>query len=85
MDHDGDYDMDHDRDHDGDYVENHEESIDRQEMILEFCRIPRTRKEIMDYLKLFNRGRFNERYMRPLLDSGKLRMTLPDKPTLTSL
>ena len=79
-DHDEDHDGDHDEDHDGDYVENHEESIDRQEMILEFCRIPRTRKEIMDYLKLFNRGRFNERYMRPLLDSGKLRMTLPDKP-----
>ena len=79
-DHDGDHDREYDGDYDGDYVENHEESIDRQEMILEFCRIPRTRKEIMDYLKLFNRGRFNERYMRPLLDSGKLRMTLPDKP-----
>ena len=71
---------DHDRDHDGDHVGDHVESIDRQERILEFCRIPGTRKEIMDYLNLFNRDRFNERYMRPLPDSGKLRMTLPDKP-----
>ena len=47
--------------------------------MLEFCRIPGTRKEIMDYLNLFNIDRFNERYMRPLPDSGKLRMTLPDK------
>ena len=43
--------------------ERHVESIDRQERILEFCRIPGTRKEIMDSLNLFNRGRFNERSM----------------------
>ena len=54
---------DHDRDHDGDHVGDHVESIDRQERILEFCRIPGTRKEIMDYLNLFNRDRFNERSM----------------------
>ena len=35
---------------------------------------------MMDFLGLVNRRHFGEKYMRPLLQSGRLRMTLPDKP-----
>ena len=76
-----DQDEGHDRGHDKESDNVQEECQEKYEMIVEFCRIPRTRKEIMDYLKLSSRGQFNERYMKPLLDSGKLRMSLPDKPS----
>ena len=51
-----------------------------QDKILEFCKEPRTTKEIMAYLGLKDRRNFYLKYMRPLLDSGKLQMTIPDKP-----
>ena len=51
-----------------------------QDKILEFCKEPKTTKEIMAYLKLKDRRNFYLKYMRPLLDSGKLQMTVPDKP-----
>ena len=34
----------------------------------------------MVYLRLKDRRNFYLKYMRPLLDSGKLKMTIPDKP-----
>ena len=51
-----------------------------QDKILEFCKEPKTTKEIMAYLGLKDRRNFYLKYMRPLLDSGKLQMTIPDKP-----
>lgn len=55
-----------------------------QDKILEFCKEPRTTKEIMAYLGLKDRRNFYLKYMRPLLDSGKLQMTIPDKPNTKS-
>ena len=51
-----------------------------QDKILEFCKEARTTKEIMAYLGLKDRRNFYLKYMRPLLDNGKLQMTIPDKP-----
>lgn len=51
-----------------------------QDKILEFCREPKTTKEIMAYLGLKDRRNFYLKYMKPLLDNGKLQMTIPDKP-----
>lgn len=51
-----------------------------QDKILEFCKEPRTTKEIMAYIGLNDRRNFYLKYMRPLLYSGKLQMTIPDKP-----
>lgn len=51
-----------------------------QDKILEFCREPRTTKEIMAHLGLKDRRNFYLKYMSPLLDNGKLQMTIPDKP-----
>ena len=51
-----------------------------QDKILEFCKEPKTTKEIMAYLGLKDRRSFSIKYMRPLLNSGKLQMTIPDKP-----
>ena len=52
----------------------------RTEALLEFCAIERTREEMQRDLEIINRGYFRTDILKPLLDSGQLRMTLPDKP-----
>jgi len=49
--------------------------------ILAFCTQARSRLEIMTYMNMTDRKNFNRRFLKPLLDDGRLRMTLPDKPT----
>ena len=66
--------------HDGFENEIKNQPITHQDKILEFCKEPRTTEEIMAYLGLKDRRNFYIKYMRPLLDSGKLQMTIPDKP-----
>lgn len=51
--------------------------------LLEFCREPRSRKEIAKYLGLKTASYAMDRYIRPLLEEGKLEMTIPDKPKST--
>ncbi len=53
---------------------------DKYTAILTFCDLPRTRQEIMSYMGFSSRRQFNEHYLKPLISSGKLAMTLPDKP-----
>lgn len=52
-----------------------------EQELLEFCRTPRTTKEIMEFLGLKHREHFRASLLKPLLESGKLQMTIPDKPT----
>lgn len=49
--------------------------------ILEFCVEPRSKVEILEYCGYKNARKFTQNYLWPLLDEGKLKMTLPDKPT----
>lgn len=51
-----------------------------EEKILEFCSVPRSRAELLEYLKLSDRKNLRAKYLNPLLASGKLTMTIPDKP-----
>lgn len=51
--------------------------------LLEYCREPRGRKEIAQFLKLKTASYAMERYIRPLLNEGKLEMTIPEKPRST--
>jgi len=51
--------------------------------LLEYCRKPRGRKEIAQFLKLKTASYAMERYIRPLLNEGKLEMTIPEKPRST--
>lgn len=48
--------------------------------LLYFCRIPRTRKEITDYLGISTVFYAMQHYVQPLLASGELVMTIPEKP-----
>lgn len=51
--------------------------------LLDFCQVPRSRKEIAQYLGLKTVAYAMERYISPLLQRGELEMTNPDKPKST--
>ena len=51
--------------------------------LLEYCLEPRSRKEIAQFLKLKTASYAMDRYIRPLLEEGKLEMTIPKKPKST--
>ena len=53
----------------------------KAEEILAFCMIARTEAEIIAHCGLNDSKNFTQKYIRPLLESGLLRMTKPDKPT----
>jgi len=48
--------------------------------ILAFCVEPLSKAEIAEHCGYKNTKNFTQKYLRPLLDSGMLKMTLPDKP-----
>lgn len=45
-----------------------------------FCKTPRTRQEIADFLGIKASSYLMKRYIYPLLEAGDLKMTLPDRP-----
>ena len=49
--------------------------------LLQYCIVPRSRTEMQKFLGLTGRRNFLQKYIKPLLNQGKLRMTIPDKPT----
>lgn len=48
--------------------------------LLAFCHIPRTRKEIVDFLKISSGQYALRRYLEPLVQAGAIKLTIPDKP-----
>jgi hypothetical protein len=48
--------------------------------VLEFCRTPRRASEIQELLGLRHRETFINNYLRPLLETGWIARTIPDKP-----
>ena len=57
---------------------------DREASIIEFCSVACTREEIQTFIGITNRGYFRSSILKPLLDAGKLKMTIPDKPKSTN-
>lgn len=58
------------------------EQIDREtKEILEFCKTPRSRKEIQDFVGLKSKAHFRRTVVNPLIKGGLLKPTIPDKPT----
>lgn len=52
--------------------------------IIDFCSIPRSMSEIMEFIGLKHRYNVKHRYIDPLLESGFLVMTIPEKPNSRS-
>lgn len=55
---------------------NHQRAKD----LITYCKTPRTRQEIADYLGIGVSNYLMKRYIQPLLEAGSLKMTLPDRP-----
>ena len=67
------HDATHDRTHDATHDKTHD-------AILAFCVEPLSKAEIAEHCGYKNTKNFTQKYLRPLLDSGMLKMTLLDKP-----
>ena len=50
------------------------------QVILDYCGTPRTKLEICNHFGFKSRNHFTEKYLKPLVVSGELAMTEPDKP-----
>lgn len=50
------------------------------EALLAFCRVPKSRAEMQEFCGVGGRKRFYTRCLLPLLESGRLAMTIPEKP-----
>lgn len=48
--------------------------------LLEFCKTPRTRKEIVKFLGIASSQYAIRRYLEPLVSSGAISMSIPDRP-----
>lgn len=56
-----------------------EEKDESAKDLLEFCKEPRTRKEIAEYLGIGIIFYVMKNYVQPLVDMGKLKLTIPEK------
>ena len=57
---------------------NEENGRTREQEILEFCRVPRKSKEICNLLGKSTIPYLNRTYLQPLVESGKLLLTVPN-------
>lgn len=62
----------------GEHREGDEE--ERQRSLLLYCRTPRTKKELSTFLGLHSTSYAIQKYVMPLVEQGKIRMSMPDKP-----
>jgi ATP-dependent DNA helicase RecG len=54
--------------------------IDSMVKVVDFCKEPKSLKEIMSFLNLKHRPTFVKKVLKPLLDRNLLQMTIPGKP-----
>ena len=55
--------------------------VETLDKIIIYCEEPKTAIQIMNYLGYKNIKRFRRDYIKPLVEKGILKMTIPDKPT----
>ena len=61
--------------------QNHDQNgHDMVMMILDFCKEPKSIPEIMEKFSFDSRTSFRRKYLNDLVDEGRLKMTIPDKP-----
>lgn len=53
---------------------------DYRELLLEYCKIPRSREEMQNYCNITNRPYFSGYILKPLLENNSLKMMFPEKP-----
>lgn len=68
----------HQDNHQVTHQDNHQVTIPEQ--ILSFCSLPRSKKEIAEFCGYRDLRNFTLHYINPLLETGQLVMTIPEKP-----
>lgn len=53
---------------------------DKEEELLRYLKTPRTRQEIADHLRIGTVQYAIQAYIKPLIDKGRVKMTIPEKP-----
>lgn len=66
--------------HQDNHQDNHQDRNVTSQKVTEFCTEPKSIKEIIEFFGYKDRRSFNLWYIKPLLDEGKLKMTIPEKP-----
>ena len=63
-------------------IQNEVEEIVDEEInnLLIFCKTPRTRQEISNYLGLSSVTYAMQKHIMPLVERGKIKLSIPDKP-----
>jgi ATP-dependent DNA helicase RecG len=61
-------------------VSSQDGSQDVFDKIIAFCKTERTKKEICEFLNMSKSSYFNKKYLYPLIESGDIVLTIPDKP-----
>ena len=54
--------------------------ITKLNALLDYCAEARSRAEIQDFCEISSRDYFRNKILLPLLESGRLKRTIPDKP-----
>lgn len=62
------------------HQDNHQEQRITEERILSFCSEAKSMLELAEYFNYKDRSYFRRRYIAPLIRTGKLHLTIPDKP-----
>jgi ATP-dependent DNA helicase RecG len=52
----------------------------RTQLLIQYCKEPRTSQEIMKYLNLKNKEYFRKEILKPLIENNIIMLTIPDKP-----
>ena len=50
------------------------------ERLIDYCSKPRTREEIMNFMKITPSSYLNRKFLQPLIKEGIIQLTLPNKP-----
>ena len=53
----------------------------REAQIISFCKTPRTRKELAQFLGLSSATYAIKTYIQPLIDKGTIKLQIPDRPS----
>lgn len=56
-------------------------SIELLAKLREYLREPRSRAELQKFCEIKSRDHFRNKILIPLIDSKKIKLTIPDKPT----
>ena len=74
------HDTAHDTVHDRENISHSVRLTAKHMQLLKYCTVERSRYEMQSFLSISSRSHFNRAYLKPLLESGRLKMILPDKP-----